>query len=111
MASQARKLDQTKPYAIVCGLPGAHYQQDGVLFTVSGEESQGTTPLKEPDIEPPEDPNDIPRCIMAESPPAPAETLEPGKMHWKHARAMVETYGGTWTNMKDAMEFLKGKGK
>lgn len=87
-------LDRSRDFAEIHGAPsGVKYEQDGRCFNLRGEEV---------DV--------MGRPVRIETPKPeskPSEELD-GK-HWKHLRAMVELYGGTWTNKADAIAFLQGQ--
>lgn len=103
------KLDKTKPYAEVCGLPGAVFEQNGVMFKTDGSVANDTAPIieeiyvSEPELNPPSV-----SCIEQQSNPVDhynGQALE--DLHWRKLKAIVEVYGGTWTNRADAIVFIK----
>lgn len=105
-----RQLDRSRPYAEIHGLPGALYTQDGFNFRHDGREALDISPIVEeppaysgPEINPPavsciEQPTD---CDGSEK----EKPLE--EMHWRHLKALVESYGGEWTNRAEAIAFLQ----
>lgn len=105
-----RELDRSRPYAEICGLPGAAYEQDGFRFKPDGTEAVDVTPIieeiwvSEKEVNPPSSPV----IEIPSPPPETPKTLE--DMHWKHIKAMVEAYGGEWAGKAEGIAFLQGKG-
>jgi hypothetical protein len=109
MAAQPA-LDTSRPYAEVHGLPGAKYEQDGTMFNGEGK------PVNEKDVKPyvdepppPKDDAPLPYCTLEEQTSTEARPANMDGMSNSHLKALVETFGGTWTNRHDAMAYLKGK--
>ncbi len=105
-----RLLDVTKPYAEICGLPGATYEQDGIRFKPDGTEAIDVEPIIE-EIwisEKEENPPSVSCIEMPSSPPEAGKTLD--DMHWKHLKAMVEAYGGEWKGRAEGIAFIRGRG-
>lgn len=102
-----KTLDKSRPFAEVHGLPGVCYEQDGVTFNRAGIPAVGVPYVEE--IQPPEDKSVVHSVEYQASPPqdeaGEGSTIE--KMHWKHLKTLVESYGGEWTNRQDAIIFLK----
>lgn len=102
-------LDRSKPYSEVHGLPGAMFEQAGVLFKFNGAPAVDVAPFVEESIisEPYEiNPPEV-SCIEQPSIPSDGKTME--DMHWQHLRMLVESFGGTWSNRHDAIAFMNGK--
>lgn len=105
-------MDFNKPYGEVYGLPGAVYEQGGHYFRSDGKEAIDAKPIE--DNEPASEAEDIlPPVCCIEQPTVPFESTTGGHhvedMPSKLLRAMVENYGGEWTNRKAAIAFMKGK--
>jgi len=106
-----RTLDKSKDYAEVYGLPGVRFVQDGVNFNGGGFEIDPTNlePINHEKPKPsPRD--DTPIHVAYEQHETKKEDNESKieKMHWTRLKAMVEAYGGIWSNSEDAIKFLKG---
>lgn len=103
-------LDFSKPYAEVHGLPGAVFEQGGLYFKADGQPAGELREFVEEVII--RDDSVPPPIACYEQSTAPVEA-EDGKtmetMHWKHLKALVESFGGEWTNKEDAINFMKGK--
>lgn len=104
------RLDFSKSYGEVHGLPGAVYEQNGAYFKADGNPATDTKEfvdgiIIEDDSIPP------PVCLIEQlTPPAEQEsgkTME--EMPNKHLRVLIESFGGEWTGRKAALEFMKGK--
>jgi hypothetical protein len=89
------RLDETMPYSEVYGIPGVAFEQSGAFFTVAGREVRDgvVLPLE---VDP--------------EPPAGAVASEYRGMHWKHLKALVESYDHEWVSKDDAVAFLEGQG-
>lgn len=111
-------LDRSRPVGHVIGLTGAVYEQDGRLFNPKGEEVDRDGHPIEPL---PAESSSIPPAALAkpslpevasfmpaETPAALVATGLAG-LHWRELKALVESYGGTWTNKKEALTFLEGR--
>lgn len=94
------------------------YEQDGVLFKSNGIEAYSSDVehiIEEITSDDDNDPLPYVFCIDQKSESAdPIEANLGGAreletMHWKHLKALVEVYGGTWENKDKAIAFLKGK--
>ncbi len=90
------RLNRGEPYAQVAGIPGVAWQQGGRLFNPAGVEVDENGDVLEGAREEPEP-------IEASDDDVPLEDK-----HWKHLKALVEMYGGTWTNRAEAIAYLKG---
>lgn len=103
-------LDFSKPYAEVHGLPGAMYEQGGMYFRGDGNLATMLNPYKE-EIALPDDsvPPPIACYEQSSAPQDVATDTGIDNMHWKHLKALVESYGGQWTDKKAAIAFMKGK--
>lgn len=103
-------LDRSRPYGEVYGLPGAVFEQDGKYFRSDGNEALHTNPIEEEKASIQEE--YIPSVTCVEQPSLPEE-IENGRnledMHWRHLKALIESFGGEWTNRRDGLEFMKGK--
>jgi hypothetical protein len=103
-------LDRARPFAEVYGLPGAVFEQDGKFFRTDGSEAKSLGSYDEPTVSVSEE--IIPAVTCIEQPSLPVE-MENGRnledMHWRHLKALIESFGGEWTTRKDAIEFMKGK--
>jgi len=103
-------LDRSRPFAEVHGLPGAVFEQDGKYFRGDGSEAMDAHPYEEESAEKPEE--YIPPVTCIEQPSLPIEN-EDGRnledMHWRHLKALVESFGGEYSDKKGAIEFMKGK--
>lgn len=127
MGAALRTLDRSKPYGSVMGMSGAAFEQNGILFTLQGfearaedlqeigseepppssnqNEEQKETPAIKEEIAPiPEEP---PTMLKIAENQAQPDTLE--KMHYMRIKAMVESYGGKWTNKEEGIDFLRGR--
>lgn len=111
-----RTLDQARPYAEVHGLPGAMYEQDGIMFKGNGMESLTVEPfIEDLPLQESNDPMPSVFCIEQSSEfPIHAHAEEPqgrdlANMHWRHLKALIEVYGESWENKEKAIAFLKGK--
>lgn len=111
-----RTLDQSRPYAEVHGLPGALYEQDGVMFKSNGAEALSVEQIiDEIKLDDVDEPLLYISCVeqSSESLILPQVELTQGRdldsMHWRHLKALVEVYGETWENKEKAIAFLKGK--
>lgn len=92
------RLDLTRPYAEVIGLPGVCYEQDGHCFNrVGNEVDQCGRPVLAPEPSHAE-------AVLAEVGERPYEA-----MHWKQLKVLVETFGGVWTDKEGAIRFLRGQ--
>ena len=95
-------LDFSAPYAEVHGYPVARYEQNGRLYSGSGhhivveENDSGdfTVFYKE-------NPEQVAKPSVA--------TGDLDSMHWKEVQALVEAFGGTWTNRNAGIAFLRGE--
>lgn len=86
-----RKLDKKRPYAEVYGLPGAAFQQDGILFTAGGLEAQvdDLTPIVDQEpvpmtAEEEEDPNIGPAIVQG------GEWVDPAKAREAAEAAQID---------------------
>lgn len=74
------ELDKSKPYAEVCGLPGAAYEQNGHYFNKNGHgvREEDCNPVNdERDTPQPEEYHEYNQVILQESPKAtPAQAKE-----------------------------------
>lgn len=111
-----RTLDQDRPYAEVHGLPGAMYEQDGIMFNGSGSESVSVEHIiDEIKLKAISDPIPYNCCIEQSSESSNISHIEESQgrdlenMHWRHLKALVEVYGESWENKEKAIAFLKGK--
>lgn len=100
-------INWSKPYVEVCGLPGAVYEQDGLMFKSDGSPALDTQPIVEEILSQVEE--IIPINPLAETKDPEVKSQNPKDLHWKHLKVLVESYGGTWTNKENALEFLKLK--
>ncbi len=90
-------LDRSQPYGEVIGLLGVRYEQGGHYFNPRGAEvGQNGHPLE----------TSSPISVHG-SPEAKSNGLE-GK-HWRELKALVETFGGEWSNKAGAIAFLRGR--
>jgi hypothetical protein len=95
-----RTLDRNRPYGEVFGSDtGARFTQDGVDFY--GDGRQVGAPPDEAAIL-----IEAPANVSAES---ISDSIDYASMHWKHLKARVEVFGGTWTNKEDGIAYLKGQ--
>lgn len=107
------RLNRALPYDTVGGCPGVAYLQNGLYFTAGGQEAEiihvddgngGKMPLgrakvgADDDLVPP----------LENMPVDHAKPQDPKTLHWRQLKALVEQYGGTWTNRDDALAFLSG---
>lgn len=117
--AKLRQLEWDKPHGIVSGLPGAFYEQGGILFNAQGVETptSETQPIiDEPEPEPGDD-SEVRPAIVASDPdeqiePAAADAAAGDKfesMSTKNLKVMIESFGGVWKDRKSALEYLKGK--
>lgn len=95
-------LDRTQPYGEVGGIPGVKFEQGGRFFNPGGvevtygeEDADGLRAITQ-----------LPSTVEDSEAFATGDDLD--TMHWRHLKAMVESFGGTWTNKEDALAFLKG---
>lgn len=102
-------LDLSKPYSEVHGLPGAAYEQNGIVYNGAGKVA---SPQEYEEDESVVDDSIPPAVCCYEQPTAPNETSHDDSiqgMPTKHLKALVESFGGEWTGRKAALEFMKGK--
>jgi hypothetical protein len=83
-------IDKSKPYGIVCGMPGVRYWQDGNYYGPQGN-------LVTPGLDTPE---------PAE--PLPPEEVDLDSLHWTQLKKLVEAAGGEYTSKPEAIAFLRG---
>lgn len=100
------KLDYSRPYAEVYGLPGVAFEQGGQYFNAIGIHAQPVIEAEE--IPPPVDNEPLPYCTLIEQASEPVAPSTLDTMHWRHLKALVESYGGAYTNKEEALSFLKG---
>lgn len=107
------RFDRNAPFESVGGIPGAIYRQNGRFFNNGGYEVEL--------YEEGEGENRRPMARMKEG-ATPALTVDEEEeidasrdkeiplmeMHWRRLKAMVEQFGGTWTNREEALKFLSG---
>lgn len=103
------RLDFSKPYAEVHGQLGAVYEQNGLLYRGDGSPATNLQDIPE-EVFVKDDSIPPPVCVI-ESPSLPIESTERNlqDMHWRHLKALVESFGGEWTNRLDAIKFMEGK--
>lgn len=104
------RLDLSKPYAEVHGGLGVAYEQNGVFFKGTGESVEQLQEI--PEEKPVED-NTIQPCVCVEEQqtlPIESTARDLQDMHWRHLKALVESFGGEWTTRLDAIKFMEGKG-
>lgn len=101
-------IDFSKPFQEVHGLPGAKYEQGGVFFDGNGQPSASLQPYED-ETPPPDDSSPLPYCTIEEQTSKDAAPVKLHAMTNGYLKAMVETYGGTFTNRQDAIAYLKGK--
>lgn len=111
------RFDKNAPYEVVGGLPGAAFIQNGRYFNNGGaeveiyREGEGT-----------DDARTLARVKVAANPnltvadelelsleaaiEAPAE---PAALHWRHLKALVESYGHVWRDRQTALRFLENR--
>ena len=104
------KLDFSRPYGEVFGLPGAKWEQDGHLFNADGSPSLHTTPIAD-EVEEIED-EDLDSKVRTETgddilPVKGAEGLE--TMHWKRLKILAESLGVDWSNREAVIAQIRGK--
>lgn len=102
-------LDRSRPHAEVCGLPGAAFEQDGVMYKSDGSLAdpapivEESLPYSGLEINPPSV-----SCIEMQSTPQDindGQSLE--EMHWRKLKILVENYGGEWSTREAAINFIK----
>lgn len=98
------KLDWDAPYGEVHGLPGARYEQNGMLFNAHGDPAV-ILPDDPPEHDANDDGSEVKPAEVQDSPSGD----DPMTMPFKHLKALVESYGGTCKSRADAIAFLKGK--
>lgn len=108
-------LDWTRSYAVISGLPGAAYEQDGRKFKTNGME------VLPSDLEPIPDPEEVDdgpeinppsvSCIEIHTPESNGADKPLAEMDWKHLKVLVESFGGEYKNKEQAVGFLSGKHK
>lgn len=109
-----RTLDKTRPFAELLGLPGAAYEQDGVKFKPDGTEAlpSDLAPIVDEIIIKEKYEINPPSVSCIEMPSEPVDTYN-GRtiedMHWKQLKALVESYGGAYTDRMSAISFMRGK--
>lgn len=99
------RLDHSQPYVEILGIPGVAFEQDGRRFSAGGSEvlvqfdrsggDEVITVLEVPD-------ND-----NSPLPAAPADGNGFRHLHWRHLKALVETYDHPWVDKEDAVAFLE----
>ena len=120
-----RKLDDSRPKAEVCGLPGVAFEQDGILFTSAGVEARPEDYQKPTEeVALPDNPDDpmIGVVVVVDSGEDQPEMIEEGnepaqagdgfdKMHHMQLKQLLKTYGVEWTGREDAIALLRGQKK
>jgi hypothetical protein len=114
-------LDRSQPHDEVYGLPGIKWSQGGRLYDLAGHpvtfrrEETGEIDASDEKVERVviEKIIDPPKKVFADvvSSHEPEGPTDLRSLHWKQLQAMVVQYGGPpgWTNMEDAIAFLRGK--
>lgn len=103
-------LDFSKPYGEVHGMPGAAYEQNGIYYKTDGSPAiHAQEYIEEVVIQ--DDTIPPPVCVIEQGtePVEATDDKSMDAMHWKHLKALVESYGGEWTTRQAALEFMKGK--
>ena len=103
-------LNKLLPFGEVHGLPGVFYEQNGQYYGANGMPAVGHPIENEP---PPPEEVFVPGLTCIEQPTFPEDAVGDGhdleNMHWRHLKALVETYGGEYTDKKSAINFMVGK--
>jgi hypothetical protein len=110
------RFNRNAPFDNVGGAPGAAYLQNGHYFNNGGVEVEivyegegdarhplgrikdGATSALTVDEE-----DEISNSVD--------KPTDPAHLHWRHLKALVEQFGGTWTNREAALAFLEGREK
>lgn len=85
------KLDRSRPYGTVYGGAGVAYEQDGLQFNSLGDLV-----------------GELPVADQPEHKAPSASSL--ARMSAGQLKIMVESFGGEYSNRKQAISFLKGHG-
>ena len=112
------KLNRDLPYGTVMGLPGVHYEQNGILFNFAGDEvGDGEVERINDEPTPPSPRDDTPifpaevakedENVVSANAKKTQDTFE--QMPLKELKALVIAGGGSWTTKEDAIRFLRGE--
>ena len=108
------RLNRALPFELVGGCPGVAFQQNGLSFNAGGQEVEivqisdgngGQKPVGRVKVDATDD-----LCPTPEN--MPVDTTRPPdikSLHWRQLKALVEQYGGVWTDRADALKFLSGE--
>lgn len=99
------RLDRTRPYDEVFGPGGVALHQDGRLFNMAGFSLDEPIPKNAAELL-----EEEAAAVTEEPSEGDAAHGVPGSLndqHWRTLKALVEAYGGTWTNKADAIRFLE----
>ena len=101
-----QELDDSRPYSEILGVVGVRFEQDGRYFNNAHHQVDwGGNIIAYATVAPENDTIDPPPVASGQT-DAPTGSLS--ALHWRHLKAMVESYGGEWTNKVDAIRFLSG---
>lgn len=110
------RFDKNAPYEVVGGLPGAAFIQNGRLFNNGGAEveqyieGEGDDKRSLARLKTAANPNltvaDELELSLEAAIEAPAE---PAALHWRHLKALVESYGHVWKDRQTALRFLENR--
>lgn len=110
------RFDKNAPYDIVGGLPGAAFIQNGRMFNQGGaevetyREGEGDDARTMARVKSHANPNltveDELELSLEAAIEAPAE---PAALHWRHLKALVESYGHVWRDRQTALRFLENR--
>lgn len=97
-----RRLDRSRDFGTVTGsdTAGVCYEQDGIEFNAMGIAVGDPIPPSDVDIAEAEEAD----AAAQETPADPYDG-----MHWKQLKALVEQFGGEWSNVSDAKAYLRGQ--
>ncbi len=104
------RFDPNEPFGEVFGIPGVKYTQHNRLYGLNGHEVRVVD--EPPDAESGEvrrhaEAIDLDDGEVLVKPEATSSN-DFESMHWTALKAMVESYGGEWSNKADAIKFLRG---
>lgn len=110
------RLDESRPYDQVAGVPGVAFSQAGCYFDNRGDpvelRTRERSEFDEDGLEHRWTEHYVVRMPIEPSPapskPVPQTGTNFSAMDWKELKVMVEAYGHPWRGKNDAVAFLVG---